>query len=470
MTTTVQDFVEWLGEMTDAMDGIGERENTMPETSFENAFDGREPETCAFCGEIIEDDDYETVEMHNRGEVHVHSADCGYENGYNVCDECGEWFNSDFGVYIEYDSSDFCSTTCAEDNGYRRCSNCGDWAYEDDMYYIENEGEWWCEYCVDNDAYYCEECGSYVTYYAWDDDAECCDRCLENGGGRYGGALHDYNYSDRIEFVKRGDDRDGAIPHIGVELETEKGNNLREYVGKLHELFGRNTEKYYMSTDSSLTGNSAEIVSHPFTLGYHIADGTWERMMQIAKDYGYSSDCPKHGGCGTHFSIDSAFFGKNPTVRAAGGYKLLRIMQRFEPMWKALSRREYFGYCRFDTSYNYDPKHWEEEMAVHPDLKNYGNLQKAKYAARHEYRHELVVNMSHSERFEIRLFAGTLDMDTFIADMAFCEGLAIVAKHHSIEWCEKVKFFDLIAEIVDSVSEPKAAELLLDNLTKLEIL
>lgn len=456
-----------MTEVFDGINGVIREENPMPENmSFEIAFDAREPELCSICGNPIDPDEVLEVET-SRGTHHVHSEEELTEYGYERCEQCGIWVH-EYDQTMMSNGDVFCSWHCARDAGWMYCSHCDEWVDENDTYYIDDRDEYWCEYCAENYAWYCGECDRWVSSYSWDDEGDMCEECAQDSMAN---ALHDYSFSDRVDFVKRGDDLGGKRPHIGVELETEKGDTLNQYVQELHQLFGGDVDRYYMSRDASLRGNSAEIVSHPFTLEYHMNEGVWGEMMEIAKKYGYTSSCPRGGGCGTHYSIDSAFFGKSKLAQDLGGYKMLRIMQRFSPMWRILSRREDFGYCCFKTNYPYDKKEWKEQVGKnHPDMGNYEHFAKARFARRNERDHSLVVNLTHSERFEIRLFAGTLNIDTLYAEMGFCEGLAIVAKNHSVEWVENVRFYDLIGEIVDAITVPKSADLLVRELEAMEII
>lgn len=428
---------------------------------FEEMFENRAPETCYCCGEEL-GDDYETVEITGLGSRHVCSEDCMYEHDYVLCVQCGQWEREDFAYYVGEEF--YCSADCVYDAGYSRCGHCDEFMHEDDSYYLDDLDEWWCESCTYDYSYYCEECGRRVSDENWEGEFDCCERCAQENHQ----ALHSYSFSDYVNFVPRGDNKNNSVPFMGIELETERGSNLREYVKELDDLFGNDVDEYYMSQDSSLCGNSAEIVSHPFTLNYHLRNGKWAEIMKIAKKYDYTSSCPARGGCGTHVSISRDFFGKNKTVQDVGGYKMLRMMQRFESMWKVLSERENFGYARFNTRCNYDPKKWATQFIDSDPERMFDYIAMAKYAVRYEYAHELVVNMGHSERFEIRLFSGTLEYDNFMAMLGLCEGLAITAKKRTIGWVERINWYDMIAEIISNISEEEVQNLALNFVSEKE--
>ena len=45
-----------------------------------------------------------------------------------------------------------------------------------------------------------------------------------------------------------------------------------------------------------------------------------------------------------------------------------------------------------------------------------------------------------------------------------------MCKKHSAEWCERVSYYELVDEIVNSITNETAALLLLDQLTKMELM
>ena len=375
---------------------------------------------CGSCGEWHDEDemvssgDYETVWFCDYG--------CAEEADYSSCSYCGELLPSDSMIYIERNGGSYCSETCAENDGNRRCDSCGEWHDEDETE-VEYDGEIVCDECRNDEDRWvtCSDCGTLF-------DAESRDGECPNCGHSENSELHPYGWTPDIRFYGRTDDN--TIPYLGVELETDDGGSRGNYVKALAAL--PTAKRFWMTADGSLD-DGVEITSQPMTLGEHIECGLWESVVETARDYDFTSH--DNGRCGLHIHVNRDFFGKSKTVQEVGGYKMIRLLQRFEQQATIFSRRSSNRWCSYKTYRDFDPKTNKERAKQ-------GVIRKSNEMVFNETAHSQAVNFEHRATFEIRIFRGTLKLQTFYASLAFAQGLARAAKCHGEVWVENCTWYE----------------------------
>lgn len=433
------------------------------------------------CDEGITTTDYE----------HFCSSDCVIAEGYDVCECCGAWELRENGVYAE--GSFFCSESCAEHECYRRCEHCDEWHYEDDGYWVndyawycssncansdgwytcENCEEWvheddastvhtrrgeemWCGYCVDNYAVCCEDCGEWYEESSvefTDDDGNAHCRDCTNGHDEYTSYLRRYGFTPELVFYG-----EGKTPYLGVELETDGGRNRGAYCNALHSIENFPSH-FYMTEDGSLR-NGVEITGHPMTLAYHIGIADmYEKIGECATRYGFMSH--NGGRCGLHIHVNRNFFGNSIAVQDAGGYRMMRLLQRFERQFMTFSRRTNTSWCSYRTGDDYTPK--KTVVSIIPKEIEPSMLVKSRRMKR-ETSHSQALNFQHSATFEFRIFRGTLKWSTYFAALALVNGMCHTAKAHGSVWIEDVDWYTFINEVVDRCDEPTAKQYLVDYL------
>lgn len=416
-------------------------------------------ELCHVCGELGYADDGYFI-----GDEWYCSDTCAERDGYHECYHCGTWVHED--DEIEIDGYHFCRPECAEEEDYRQCQRCGDWCYIDHICTVHNEygAEDWCEWCADYHATICDDCDEY-----WDEDCISCDdegdyHCPNCRGreDRTSYLMH-YGYTPELVFYGEG----GKTPYLGVELETDGGTNRGGYCNALHEIEGF-SNLCWMTEDGSLL-NGVEITTMPMTLGYHVKMlPMYESIGETAANFNFVSH--NGGRCGLHVNIGSDFFGNSRMAKELGGYKLLRLCQRFERQLMIFSRRTSDRWCRYHTSCDFTPRKDAEKISV---LKasapsayddDEGMFTKARKAHGTSC-HSDCVNLGHiNQRIEIRIFRGTLKWETYFASLALATGMAHIAKNHGTEYIEDVDWYTFIDELVDIVDEPTAKKYLVDYL------
>lgn len=407
-------------------------------------------ERCYSCGEWgLADDGYFL------GDEFYCSASCAERDGYHECYHCGTWVHVE--DEIEVDGYHFCRPECAEEEDYRQCQRCGEWCHIDNTYPVNNEygAEIWCVWCADYHASVCDDCHEY-----WDEDCITCDddgnyhcpNCRDREDRT--SYLMRYGYTPELVFYGDG----GKTPYLGVEEETDGGRNRGGYCNALHAIGGFPSH-FYMTEDGSLR-NGVEITGHPMTLAYHmsIAD-MYEKIGETAIQFGYGSH--NGGRCGLHIHVNRNFFGNSIAVQDAGGYRMMRLLQRFERQFMVFSRRTNTSWCSYRTCDDYTPK--KTEVKIMPKELEPSMLTKSRRMKR-ETNHSQALNFQHSATFEFRIFRGTLKWSTYFAALALVNGMCHTAKKHGSIWVEDVDWYTFINEVVDNVDEPTAKQYLVDYL------
>lgn len=397
---------------------------------------------CGCCGHLF-DDDEETLSVDN---YDFCDEDCANEYGYHYCDQCGELSYCSVGVDGQY----FCNHLCAEIYGYRFCTHCDDWVHRD-YTYITHDDDVICYNCYNDHYFTCEHCDEI---YHDDDyrDGVCCN-CDEE----YPRHLHEYGFRPETEFF--GDTENSRFPYLGVELETDAGNDRYAYCEDLVEKY---SDRFWLTKDGSLQ-DGVEVTSHPMTLQEHADSGLWEHVADCAHEYGFVSH--DGGRCGLHVHINRDFFGNNTVVQNVGGYKMLRLLQRFRKQMMTFTRRTTDNWCRYTTPRDYTPKRTHAGLDIcFTDL-----IHKSSGAASN-YDHSVCVNFEHSATFELRIFRGTLKLSTFYASLAMAQGIARAAKHHGEAWIESVSWYDFADWVIQDTVNEEVRDYLRDYLVEKELI
>jgi len=416
--------------------------------------------TCPQCGERFDSHSHDDDSVLTVGGQLFCSAECAHEAGYECCEWCGDWVSTGSYYSIELDGHFFCGDSCAS-HDFTRCAHCDEWVPNNRTYVVRTEegNLLWCESCWEDETRECEGCGTCwdesVMEYDDEDDSYFCPSCIRRRNAN--GELHDYGWTPLIKFF--GDY--AKSPLLGVELETDGGYDREAYVVQLADIKGFK-EHFWMTRDSSLE-NGVEITSMPCTLAYHaneLAD-VYTKIRGAALANSFRSH--DGGRCGLHVHVNRLFFGKSVDLQDVGGYKLMRLLQRFENELTKFSRRRSNRWCEYTTSGVYGPDEQGE-----PDSPS-RTLDKAR-DMKYERRHEQALNFQHQNTFEFRIFRGTLNMSTYFACLALVNGMCHVAKMHSAHYVETVEWYQLMKDVMSACDEPKSREYLRDYLENKELL
>jgi rRNA maturation protein Nop10 len=416
---------------------------------------------CCICGRPLEEE--EGGRYWRNGYV----RDYPYPVAGRVCDECasrlyecrhcGEYALSiEAFRYIELGSrmtDEWLCEGCFHDN-YETCSCCGGFIYvaEDVYYRVEdyNGRELvLCSECI-NHYSTCDRCGRYVfeDYVVVDDDGnDYCPTCFDERRGE--------RVLEEILEEEEGEDEEHEVInrysykpfpkfHLFPTEKTEKGRPL--FMGVELEIDGGGEDHYfaelilsegypgflYAKKDGSLQ-NGFEIVSHPATLAFHLIEAGWENVLRKAHELGYTSHDNKR--CGLHIHINRTFWGPDEEDWEIGELKLLIFFERFWDKIVKFSRRTPSQIERYCSRYGTE----DIETAKRQNGDN-------RYYA---------LNFQNRYTIEIRIFRGTLRIDTFFATLQFVHYLCHYLKERSAHELQKATWESFVKGIPEWMVELK---------------
>lgn len=388
---------------------------------------------CAHCGQVVTYR-FQLAPVHMLdGTVELWCDEC-LEHDAHQCDHCREYFenDSDFECVRVHFWRNVWEDWCPDcvNNHAERCSSCDELFSSD---YIYHRPVWGggrvtlCDSCLDNYYRTCHNCGCTVS----EEDAVwsggnyyCPDHVPSENVHSYHHTEYDLTYWLNVGLGKyrselTSDERKTLF--LGVELETDD-NDSRDALAD--DIMREYSDEYVeCKRDGSLGPQGLEIVSMPMTPKVQLTMGMWERITEIVKNHGGKSH--EAGTCGLHVHLSRDYFhGKDPV------YRLDRLFHRFERELLRFSRRtrDQLEWCEFDDGLAEELVECpcvEDRKAIWSDKKN--NRYRARYQA---------VNDTNWDTVEIRLWRGTLNVETLRATIELTTALAIIANTMSDELAE----------------------------------
>ena len=257
---------------------------------------------------------------------------------------------------------------------------------------------------------------------------------------RYGISLHtrqindieEYDYDCEPEFFSdKSSDEDF---YMGVELEVDAGGDDDHSILILENILG--TDYAYYMRDGSLN-NGFEIAMMPSTLAYVNKNMLkFSDAFQYLASLGYRSH--DTNTCGLHIHFDRTAFGTRPSVQKLKAAYLALIMER---NWNQITKfarrtRSQMNNWSVNKKLSGDVYHDDTEQTFTQKFEG-------KYMDRSKYN---ALNCNHRYTFELRLFKGTLNANTYLATMQFTHNLINVAKHcKTLDEAQQIKFADIIS-------------------------
>jgi hypothetical protein len=259
----------------------------------------------------------------------------------------------------------------------------GDIGHTDDLYYWECDGEY-----HHGPEYYEDEEDE-------DEDEDDCDMDAA--------CINSYSYRPAMKFHKLSNENENA-PFFGLELEVERKNSnglKHKYMAGLIK-----NEHWYFKTDGSLT-DGFEIVTHPLTFNYIKQDEkTFADSLKLLVENGYNSY--DANTCGMHIHISKGNF---TTWHL---YRFLKFFVENKEFIVSISQRKMEKLKKWanieddnDTSLIYKAK------------KKDGNSER--YVA---------INLKNTATIEIRIFRGTLNINSFMKNIEFAHALFMYSKEN----------------------------------------
>ena len=414
-------------------------------------------EQCDRCGELYEHGELARV-IDSYGDDVYWCMDCVSNHAY-VCDNCGAYTEYTTTVYVNGGTSPREWCQCCVDEYAFTCERCEDLVDSDSIteYHMEDGTYMYlCDSCHDDHYCECEDCGRTVhvddVWYSETEDANYCERCYahhsdddrnddddESSSHHSHHSHHNhYNSSALQSYSHTGgtyfwlDNGDNVLAwhmdaesykklYLGIELETEHSDDACHLASDLVAEFGN--ERICCKRDGSLDYGGVEIVSQPMTPICHLSSsaiphsdpngcyqfGLWGRVAEIVHCHnGRSHD---GGNCGLHIHISRDYF---TCIDAT--YRIDRLFNRFRSQMVLFSRRQEnnMHYCKLSE---YDELHNIKDVCE----------RKSKWREKKWGDRYVAVNDNNAHTIEIRLWRGSLNVETLRATIEFTAAVAIVA-------------------------------------------
>lgn len=298
------------------------------------------------------------------------------------------------------------------------CAECGQRFWRRDM--REENGIIVCDSCYDMCYTHCEDCGCLlhdddVYHYEWS-DAAYCEECFEEKNGN---TIRNYAYKPEPIFYGSGN------LFIGVELEIDKGGEIRENAEEISDIANRDAEHLYCKHDGSLN-RGFEIVSHPMTPEYHTNAMPWEEVLQKALALGYYSH--QTNTCGLHMHVGRVAFGETYEEQEAA---IARVVYFIENHWQEMVRFS----RRTEASLN----QWASRYGILENTENTYKQAKDSHLGRY-----VAINLENADTIEFRIFRGTLRHSTFLASLQIVNEICRLAIALDDESMEGLSWYDFV--------------------------
>ena len=253
--------------------------------------------------------------------------------------------------------------------------------------------------------------------------------------------IHGHDFKPRALFSDAANRKKQL--HMGFELEFDQrwsnnqGFDLDPADGAaLCCELNRDKPIVYCKSDGSLD-RGVEMVSMPMTYRDLVANkGAFSALFDNLKQEGWRSEAG--GNCGFHIHCDKAFLGDDPNYTVA---KLALLFGRWDAELTSISRRQNFEYC------NKNVQAGEAFSSVIMKVVECDD----RYVA---------VNNQNATTVEIRLWRGTLNIDTFYATLDLTRALVLIAKKYSVNTIQKLGFETVYKYMTEDCNIAKIKQLL----------
>lgn len=328
-----------------------------------------------------------------------------------TCVSCGE----------ESEETSVCSScgqhTCENcEGGIVYCDRCNKCDHGVSSTFDEVSGDLWCQECIDRLSAVCGLCDKlypsndlHVCRYC---DYLGCESCLEvHDCGEHDGNIREPGDWPKLVFHGEGP------RYFGVELEIDRGGRDTDNAERFLEL-SRDKDLFWITEDGSLN-DGLEIVTQPCSVPFMLNEFPWEKIRSEALGMGYSSH--NSGTCGLHihFSIESLHPNKDENLT-----KLILFFWRHWNKLAKLSRRT-------PSSLN----SWARDNLgtvvgnFNIDKSPTGrDLVDARYGSK-----GTAINPCY-DTIEIRLFRGSLNVESIRAAIQFLDVTLDIILSHDSDW------------------------------------
>lgn len=252
--------------------------------------------------------------------------------------------------------------------------------------------------------------------------------CLDCRKRRFITPYHRYNPPLKFWKTSLPEDSDNNL-YFGFELEIDCGGETDEVAATIVDTMNPDSDNpdhpwfMHVSHDGSLE-RGMELISMPATLAYHKARREdYKELFGWLKNEGYRSHDTKT--CGLHFHFSRAFFGDHENTAVT---KLLFLTERFWDELSIFSRRDYQSLARYAKKNDSSPI----------------DMFRAWNKTQEHDGHYYAVNITNENTIELRMFRGTLNINTFMATLDLVNAMVHAAKEKTPLELQTMSFTDLL--------------------------
>ena len=354
---------------------------------------------CYHCECEIEDGE-ETQD--NDGDYYC--QDCR-DNHLFYCEDCQEWYSSSDNESYYVDDKMYCEN-CFENSDGHFCEDCQEYHFNCTDVGGSSQYYWVCESCLLDNYFECCECNNYFSLdnHNEHNDNSYCNECYQD----IPKFINDYSFKPEPIFYENTQEFN-INSYFGIELEIDNGGKNEYNAEELLDIANNFDELLYIKEDGSIS-DGMELVSHPCSFEYHSKVFPWQKILKTASNQGYESH--NAGTCGLHVHVSRTAF----TNQEAGITKLLWIFEKFWDNILTFSRRT--------------------PEQVQRWAKNYGledSPEQLKHKADNAGGRYFAINLKNYHTVELRIFRGTLNYNTFLATLQFCNLLIDICNNWSLQ-------------------------------------
>ena len=348
--------------------------------------------------------------------AYYYCEDCYYDT-FEHCAYCDDTHYTDDTRYIEYMDETVCDGCFSEH--YFICKDCQN-STNNSHRYETVDGYWYCEDCIWDNHSQCGNCCDIThhedLHYDSATDEHYCNSCYQEQS-----IIKSYSYKPTPIFHTAKNERSYMNQEtrekrlvFGFELEVENEGNFthNDCAEKLKEIGG---DLLYFKEDSSIS-NGFEIVSHPMTYAYFKENKDMlKKLLKKAVSLGLRSY--NTSTCGLHISLCRKAFSHSHYLKFVNFFNSTKN----HGILKAISQRQesQLHWCALTKFSN------KNELIKFSKLKNNGQ----------SLDRYLALNIRNKSRLEVRLFRGTLKLDSFLKGFECVFAI--------FDFCKQMSFADL---------------------------
>lgn len=305
------------------------------------------------------------------------------------------------------------------------CSKTINTMKDDDAFYSNHLAGWYHNTCHDS-LVSCSVCNRKAHHL----EAGICSSCLNNTSVRSYSykpdtLFHRVNPKKKMPLQAYSSNSRHGLPimHFGVEIEVDHhvteeeynssiildGNNFASLVNIIGSAL-RNCNLFYCKTDSSLSDDGIEVVSHPFSWNFWKTYGQdiYDTLFNTLLSSGYSSAESSEGGMHIHISKNA--------ISSSQLLKLLWFVYESPKFIKLIAQRtSSYADIDYPSLVGWSLDTFKKKLSA------LTRIAKRKYSS--EQSRYTAMNFANDQTIEFRIFNGTLNIMTLSKNIEFLHSL-----------------------------------------------